>query len=229
MRLNFQIEGDRGAQNISVEINNFIIAGWVGRNLAAIEHHIEELAALGVKRPSAIPLYYRVAANQLTQAPRIQVVGPDSSGEVEVLAFMFQGEMYIGLTSDHTDRKIEADSVALSKQLCAKPVGNNAWRHADVADYWDELVIRSHIRENGGEVLYQQGTLDALRLPCELIDGYLGVKGGVLPEGTAMSCGTVGAIGGIRPSASFSMELFDPRRECSLRHAYEIDFLPEVA
>ena len=82
MRLNFQIEGDRGAQNISVEINNFIIAGWAGRNLAAIEHHIEELAALGVKRPSAIPLYYRVAANQLTQAPRIQVVGPDSSGEV---------------------------------------------------------------------------------------------------------------------------------------------------
>ena len=128
MRLNFQIEGDRGAQNISVEINNFIIAGWAGRNLAAIEHHIEELAALGVKRPSAIPLYYRVAANQLTQAPRIQVVGPDSSGEVEVLAFMFQGERYIGLSSDHTDRKMEADSVALSKQLCAKPVGNTAWR-----------------------------------------------------------------------------------------------------
>ena len=54
-------------------------------------------------------------------------------------------------------------------------------------------------------------------------------KGGILPEGPAMSCGTVGATGGIRPSASFSMELFDPRRERSLRHAYEIDFLPEVA
>lgn len=230
MKLNFQVESERGAQNICVGIDNFIIAGWAGRNVAAIEHLIEELVVLGVKRPSAIPLYYRVAANQLTQASRIQAVGPDSSGEVEVLVFMFQDEMYVSLTSDHTDRKMEADSVALSKQLCAKPVGNTAWRHAEIAAYWDELVIRSHIREQDGEeVLYQQGTLDALRLPAELIDGYLGVKGGVLPEGTAMSCGTVGAIGGIRPSAHFSMELFDPRRERSLRHDYAIDFLPEVA
>jgi hypothetical protein len=44
-----------------------------------------------------------------------------------------------------------------------------------------------------------------------------------------MSCGTVGAIGGIRPSPSFTMELFDPRNRSSLRHEYAIDVLPEVA
>lgn len=225
MKLSFKVE--TGGRPLSVDIDTFIVAGWAGRDIAAIEHHIEELAAVGVPRPSAVPLYYRVAENQLSQASRIQVVGPDSSGEVETLVFMAEGEMYIGLTSDHTDRKLETQSVALAKQLCAKPVGTSVWRFADVADHWDELVIRSFIQENGREVLYQEGALSALRLPSELIAGYS--AGSALPPGTAMSCGTVGAIGGIRPSLSFSMELFDPRSKRSLRHHYTIDVLPEIA
>ena len=120
MKLSFQIDAGAKSRQLEVDIDSFIVAGWAGRDLAATEHHIEELARLGVARPSAIPLYYRVAENQLTQAPRIQVVGADSSGEVETLVFMAEGEMYVSLTSDHTDRKLESRSVALSKQLCAK-------------------------------------------------------------------------------------------------------------
>jgi hypothetical protein len=44
-----------------------------------------------------------------------------------------------------------------------------------------------------------------------------------------MTCGTVGAIGGIRPSAVFEMELYDPRLQRSLRHRYTVDVLPEIA
>lgn len=228
MKLAFKVDAAAGPQQITVDIDTLVIAGWAGRDLAAIEHHIQELAAIGVPRPSAVPLYYRIAENQLTQAPRIQVVGPHSSGEVETLVFMAQGEMYVSLISDHTDRKLESHSVALSKQLCAKPVAAAAWRFAQVADHWDELVIRSSILENGKQVLYQEGALNALRLPSELIAGYAGA-GAALPAGCAMSCGTVGAIGGIRPSTSFSMELFDPRSGRSLRHTYDIDVLPEIA
>ena len=200
MKLTFTLESRRPARGqLPVDIDTFIVAGWAGRDLAAIEHHIEELAAIGVPRPSAVPLYYRVAANQLTQAPRIQVVGPHSSGEVETLVFMADGEMYVSLTSDHTDRKLESHSVALSKQLCAKPVGRTAWRFADVAGHWDELVIRSWIQENGERVLYQEGALSALRLP-DRADRRLRDRRPALPAGCAMSCGTVGAIGGIRPS-----------------------------
>ncbi len=227
MKLSFQIEDGAQTRALNVEIDTFIVAGWAGRDLAAINHHIDELAAVGVPRPSAVPLYYRVAENQLTQAPRIQVVGPDSSGEVETLVFMANDEMFVSLTSDHTDRKLETQSVALAKQFCAKPVGTTAWRYADVVDYWDELIIRSFIQENGSAVLYQEGPLLALRPPADLIAGYL--AGDALPQGTAMSCGTVGAIGGIRPSSRFTMELFDPRRQRSLHHSYDIAVLPEIA
>ena len=228
MKLSFQLDAGAASRQLGVDIDSFIVAGWAGRDVAAIEHHIEELAALGVPRSSAVPLYYRVAENQLSQAPRIQVLGAHSTGEVEILVFMADGEMYVSLTSDHTDRKLESQSVALSKQLCAKPVAATAWRMADVAEHWDELVIRSHIREDGGEVLYQEGTLNALRTPSDLIAGYLG-GGAALPQGSAMSCGTVGVIGGIRPASSFAMELFDPRTGRSLRHRYAIDVLAEVA
>ena len=66
-----------------VEIDQLVIAGWTGRDVAALDHHIEELKAIGVQPPSKVPLYYRVAASLLTQAVSIQVLGDDTSGEVE--------------------------------------------------------------------------------------------------------------------------------------------------
>ena len=228
MKLFFTVDAQSAAEPIAADIHTFIVAGWAGRDLAAIEHHIEELAQLGVKRPSAVPLFYRVAENQLTQAPRIQALGPDSSGEAEVLIFSVQGELYISLTSDHTDRTQEAVSVALSKQLCAKPVGRTAWTFASVADHWDELIIRSTIEENGRTVTYQEGALSALRHPLDLVEKYFGA-GKTLGEGFAMSCGTVPAIGGIRPAAWFAMELEDPKSGRRLNHRYEIDILPEIS
>lgn len=228
MKAVFQIESADGAsRTLETDIRTLVVAGWAGRDRAAIEHHIEELAAIGVPRPSSVPLYYRIADNQLTQAARIQAVGDASSGEIETFVFAVEGELYVSIASDHTDRKLESHSVALSKQVCAKPVGTTAWCMDDVAAYWDELVIRSYIVEGGAEVLYQEGTLDSLRTPQDLIAGY--TDGKALPDGTGMTCGTVGAIGGIRASTTFIMELFDPRRQRSLKHRYEVDVLPEIA
>jgi hypothetical protein len=227
MKLPFKAETSSGSRTIDVEISSLVVAGWAGRDQHAIEHHIEELFAIGVPRPSSVPLYYRIAENQLTQASRIQVVGDQSSGEVETFVFRAGGELYVSIASDHTDRKLETHSVALSKQVCAKPVAAEAWLYADVAEYWDELVIRSYIQENGERVLYQEGTLASLRPPLELISGFAGQA--EIPEGTGMICGTVGAKGGIRPAPSFAMELFDPRRGRTLSHSYDIEVLPEVA
>ncbi|OAD15575.1 DUF2848 domain-containing protein [Achromobacter insolitus] len=227
MKAVFQIE-DSQSRQVEVEFDTLIVAGWAGRDIAAIEHHIEELAAIGVPRPSSVPLYYRIADNQLTQKETVQALGEESSGEVETFVFSVDGEMYVSIASDHTDRKLETYSVAMSKQVCVKPLAGSAWRLADVADYWDELIIRSYIVENGVEVLYQEGPLASLRTPQDLVAGYTG-GAAVLPAGAGMTCGTVGAIGGIRPSVDFTMELHDPRRQRTLRHRYHVETLPVVA
>ncbi|OZI35854.1 hypothetical protein CEG14_12445 [Bordetella genomosp. 1] len=226
MKVSFQVQG-ADARVIDVEIDQLVVAGWAGRDRDAIEHHIEELAALGVPRPSTVPLYYRIAENQLTQAATVQALGEDSSGEAETFVFKSGGELYVSLASDHTDRKLESVSVAFSKQACIKPVAREAWRHAEVAGHWDELVLRAYIVEGGKEVVYQDGPLATLQNPLDLIKGYAGDAG--LAEGTGMTCGTVAAIGGIRPSTTFIMELHDPVLGRSLRHRYDVTTLPVVA
>ncbi|MDX1802331.1 MAG: DUF2848 family protein, partial [Marinobacter sp.] len=70
---------------LDIEIEDLVIAGWAGREQAGIDEHIEELRAIGVTPPSATPLFYRVAASQMTTAPAIQVLGNRTSGEVEVV------------------------------------------------------------------------------------------------------------------------------------------------
>ncbi|MPM45573.1 hypothetical protein SDC9_92261 [bioreactor metagenome] len=234
MKAHFQIASGThsSAQScaLAVDVHTLVVAGWAGRDMAAIEHHIDELAELGVPRPSSVPLFYRISHNQLTQDERVQVVGPHSSGEIEALVFAAEGSLYVGIASDHTDRKLEAYSVALSKQVCPKPAGTGAWAYEEVEGHWDELVVRAWIDEGGARVLYQEGSLSSLRTPRDLIDGYLAASGKTtFADGTAMTCGTVAAIGGIRASSVFEMELYDPRLSRSLRHRYVLDILPDVA
>lgn len=227
MKLHFNLVTTSKTEAVDVDILTCIVAGWAGRDLASIEHHIEELAELGIPRPSAVPLYYRIAANQLLQSEAVQVIGENSSGEAEVFVFSYQGKTLVSLASDHTDRKLEAYSVALSKQVCVKPVANKAWLYSEVADHWDELRLRSWIVEDGEKVLYQDGALASLRNPAGLVQDHFGQS--TIPEQTGMTCGTVGAIGGIRPSVQFEMELFDPKLNRSIKHAYSLDILPEIA
>ncbi len=61
-------------------ITDLVIAGWTGRNQAAIAAHVKEMAQLGI-RPPQTPMFYRVATSLLTAANEIEVIGRESSGE----------------------------------------------------------------------------------------------------------------------------------------------------
>ena len=171
-------DGTRHARSLSVAARRLVVAGWTGRDPAAIEHHIAELEAIGVPRPSSVPLYYRVGANLLTQDPSVEVLGGDSSGEAEPVLFFADGEWWLSVGSDHTDRRVETYSVAVSKQMCPKPVATAAWRWADVAERQDGLVLASRILEDGQWVDYQRGTLAGIRPLQSLRDGFYAREGG---------------------------------------------------
>lgn len=53
---------------LETQITQGIVAGWTGRDRAAVDHHIAELADLGVAPPSEVPLFYRVSQSLFTQA-----------------------------------------------------------------------------------------------------------------------------------------------------------------
>ena len=210
-----------GDEPLAAEIGELVIAGWTGRDREAVEKHIAELEAIGIARPRSVPVFYRVAASLLTVADEIQVSGGHSSGEVETAILNLDGQHYVGVGSDHTDRQAETMGISLSKQMCAKPIGPAVWPFDEVADHWDSLMLRSWIEEDGERRLYQEGAVAAMRPPGELQALY-----GGLPEGAAMFGGTLAARGGIRPAAAFEMELEDPVLGRRLRHRYTILPLP---
>jgi hypothetical protein len=209
---------------MTLPIRKAVVAGWTGRDPVARDKHIAELEAIGIARPASTPIYYRVAASRLTTADSIEVSGTDSSGEVEFVLFGALGRIFVGLGSDHTDRKVETYSVTVSKQMCDKPIAPVLWELEEVADHWDRMILRSHAWIDGARVLYQEGTLDSMLPVQELIEQGFGAAG--LPDGCAMFGGTFAAKGGIRPATRFEYELEDPVLKRSIRHAYEVIALP---
>jgi hypothetical protein len=222
--LHFDLDDLQGKARISVEPAALIVAGWTGRDEAALRHHIEELAEIGVPRPSSVPVFYRNAVNNVMQTGRLEVLGPNTSGEVEPVVVVLDDGMWVGLGSDHTDRKAETMGIALSKQLCGKVMGSALWRLDDITRHWDQIMIRSHATIGGARVVYQEGALAAMRHPDDLIARY----GTTLKPNTVMFCGTLGAKGGIRPAARFEMELDDPVLKRRMTHGYDVVDLPVI-
>ncbi len=221
---------------IAFEATRLVVAGWTGRDRAAIEHHIEELARLGVPRPSSVPVYYRLARALLTQASDVDVVGSSSSGEVEPVLLRHAGRWWLTVGSDHTDRAAEAlpvpHTVALSKQLCAKPLARTAWDWEQVRARADAVQLRSSVFEGDEWRLYQDGTLAAITPLADLLAGLPPEV--PVADGLVMFCGTLGAIAnssgvGIRPALAMRLALIDARASRRIEHEYRAHVLPWVA
>lgn len=230
----FDRQSASGSDRVGLEAADLIMAGWTGRDPAAVEHHVAELAALRVPGPSRVPLFYRLDPALLAgPVAAISVLGEETSGEVEAVLVALADGLWVGLGSDHTDRAMEAHGVAISKQLCRKPMAPTLWRFDDVAGHWDRLVLRAHIHEAGLRKLYMESPLAAVRRPDDLIAACTAERhlpeNTPLPPGTVMFMGAIAALGGIRPSTRFEMTLDDPVLGRSLHHAYDIRTLPIVA
>lgn len=223
-RLAFDCATGNATTSRQQRIEHLVIAGWTGRNKAAMEAHIEELAAIGVPRPATTPIFYRVASALLTTDGVVEMSGNTSSGEVEPVLVALDDGLWVGVGSDHTDRQAETAGITLAKQLCAKAVSPTLWRFADVAGHWDDIVLRSHAVIGGHRRLYQEGKASVMLRPEDLIQRYTGKAD--LPAGTAMFCGTMAVKGKIEPADSFEMELEDPVLKRTIRHAYRIIPLP---
>lgn len=204
------------------DIDTVIIAGWTGRDRDAVEAHIAELEELGVKRPETVPCYYFVTDDRLTQRDTIQVLGHDSTGEIEFFLVSDGEQLWVGIGSDHTDREVETYDITVSKQICSKPVSRTLWPLNEIRGHWDKLELRSWRNEDGQEVLYQQGKVTAMLEPEALLERYAQVSNTAFTPGTLMFCGTLAAIGGIQNTDKLTLELNDPHLKRKIRFSYRM-------
>ncbi len=225
IKVNAQFTSQSGKQQQEITITRAIIGGWTGRDKDALQHHIDELAKIGVQAPEKTPMFYRVGVSRLTTAGAIEVIGEGSSGEVEYVLIQRENRIWVGAASDHTDRVYEHMGITVAKQLCDKPIATEFWPLDEVESHWDQIKIRSYIQEDGKEVLYQDGNVAGLFSPQELL-AHLREEGDDLREGDLLFGGTCGAIGDVRYSPAFRMELIDPVLNRKIGHFYEIIPVP---
>jgi hypothetical protein len=226
MILRLCLDGAESGGWCQAPVERLIIAGWTGRDPASVQAHIEELRELGVPAPARTPVFYRAGASLLTTDPVVDVVGTDSTGEVEFVLLSYDGEWWVGAGSDHTDRKAEPTGITLAKQLCPKPVAPRMWNFGSIEAHWDELILRSYVVSGCDRALYQEGCVSAMRSPRDLVRLYNeSTNSGFLP-GAAMFGGTLPVRGEIRWAETFVMELEDPVRQRKITHEYRCRVLP---
>ena len=200
-----------------------VVIGYAGRDRAAVEHHIDELAALGVARPPSIPLFMAFSPGLIAQEPSIAVTGANTSGEAEIVVVVDGDEAFVTVGSDHTDRDLEAVHMIASKAVCPKPVAASGWAATSVGDRWESLSLRSRI---DGDVLYQDGSAATNLHPLALVAA---IPWSGRPPGCFVAfTGTVPVIGDIRPSAGFRAELGGPGLP-PIELSYRVETVPELA
>jgi hypothetical protein len=224
--MRFTVAGLERHADLDVEPDAVIIAGYTGRDRAKVQHHIDELAAIGVPPPASFPAYWLQPPWLATTSSTVVVTGANTSGEAELALVGDGDDLYVTLASDHTDRAAEAIDIELSKAICPVPVASEAWPIADVEGHWDDLVLRSWIVEHDeaahdpgdGEVIYQDDVCSSLVPPLDLLAGLPHAR----PHRFVMLTGTVPVRGDIRPARRFRAELYDPRHDRSIHLAYDI-------
>lgn len=210
------------------EPKRLLIAGYTSKDQEQLQKHIRELEEeLGVVPPPTTPMIYDLSPELLTINEEITVVNNDGSGEVEVTAAEINGKWYIGIGSDHTDRKLEAVSVQKSKQVCSKPVSSALWSLDRIEAHWDEIEMKSWVIDEFGRHLYQSGNLSEFMKPNELLQ--IIKERDYYREESLVFCGTLPLVtSGFIYGKGFRAELFDPILNRKIVLNYTIHLLKDA-
>jgi hypothetical protein len=200
--------------------------GWASRDPAAVQRHAEELASMGVATPSRVPIYFPLSVNLASTTDRVQVLGPETSGEVEfALLIGADDAVYVTVASDHSDRAIERFGIQLSKQLYPDVLAPEVWPYVEVQPHWDALVLRAWAIERGQRSLYQQAALAELLSAADWLQRLRDDELRVRRPGLVFLSGTPPTLGGLVFGEAFEIELEDPVLGRRIHHRYDVEVL----
>ncbi len=217
------MEGSK-SEEILFYVKRMINAGYTGRNQEAVRKHIKELVKEGISAPESMPTADEVITKLIYFDEEIEVIGDKTSGEAEFVLLCSGKNIYVGVGSDHTDRELEAVSIIKSKQVCPNILSKRVWNYEDVEQDWDQMILRSWVKDEGGQKLvYQEAPLSIMMSPQDLMDFVKAKMGDKTLEGVIIYSGTIPVV--VEQtfySSYFETELYNPISGKSLRSAYRI-------
>ncbi|MEV6412380.1 DUF2848 domain-containing protein [Kribbella sp. NPDC051718] len=206
-----------------IDVRYALNAGYAGRDTQQVQHHVDELAELGVPAPKRIPTLYPLSASLVSRPDVVQVAHGKTSGEAEWALIVGDGpdDLLLTVACDHTDRALEVHGVAWSKQSAPDVLGDVAWPLEAIEGELDEFTLKAWVRHGDTEQLIQDGTLAQLLPPSYWVEE---LKDRLVP-GTVVLSGTIPMIAGVDQFAdAWRVELTDPRGLTS-RIVYSVEQL----
>ncbi len=236
---------ERAPHSIDFEVRKIGCSRNAGRDLQATNTGLDEIRAKGYKVHPAVGICFR-SRYLITNEAAIEVQGPQTSGEVEFVALVHDGEAFISVGSDHNDRSLgelwtpmlgKVFDTAKTKQMVPAVVAREAWPYEDIRDHWDEIVLRSSITVGGQRVPYQEFRLTNL-LDLEYYlnrCSWLGEDGSVLLGGSGDLLSSVPdnvyqgqtTLEGVVFPNDFHIEMEDSALRRAITHSYSVHSLEE--
>ncbi|HVR80227.1 MAG TPA: DUF2848 family protein [Acidimicrobiia bacterium] len=192
-----------GERPLLMPVTKVAIAGYTGRDQDAVARYVAKLEEEGIAAPESTPAVFPCGADRVVSHDVIDVTGDRTCGEVEFVLLITDDGIHVTLGSDHTDRALEQDSIVLSKQVVPKVVADTAWRLDEIADHWDQLILKSWVGEERRP--YQETGVDFFLEPGDIIELVDARPGTVIFGGTVSS-----STGGFDFDPVFSASLIDP-------------------
>jgi len=221
--ITFEVDGIEAKERVTFEVVRGYNLGFTIRDAAKMQAHLDEVAREGVPRPSTEvpPIIFPISTWAWTTSSQCLVQTSFTSGEVEIFMVDTDEELYVGVASDHTDRKLEAVDIPWSKQVAPNVVAPTIWRWSDVSDHWDECTLDSWVREDGVHTHYQHASVSEFWTPVEMVNS---VKGRVPDERPRLFVsGTVVSLDEqLIYGEEWELALTDPVLRREIRHTYQV-------
>ena len=211
------------ASRLHFEVRHLWNGGWAARDQAELRRHVEEMERMGVPGPITTPIFFPLASTLATTADRVEVLGEQTSGEVEYALLVDTAQILVTVASDHTDRGFERYGIQASKQLYPDVLASEAWPLDECRAHWDRLVLRCWTTKLGRRSVYQEAALAELLSPDTWLDMLH--RHGVPRDGLVFLSGTPATIGGVVFGERYEIELEDPILGRAIRHEYAVEVL----
>lgn len=204
---------------VAATVRRVLAAGYTGRTRHLVEAHIEELKEIGIPAPPHVPMLFPIIPGLLSQSTETQVLGAETSPEVEYVVFRQDGRDYVTVGSDQTDSIMEAQNAPIAKNMCLKSIAPEAWPLEELVDHWDRLEL-SLVCD--GKVM-QQGKVEQMMTPAQLQE-FVAEHDGDDHEGRMIFSGTLEMHGRCpREKAEMTIRLYDPVLDRAIVHSYTVE------
>ena len=231
------VDRDGREAPMQIEVKALRGSGFTNRDRQAVREMSDDRRRNGKSWTAKELWTYRLSPYLLTIDESIDVQGPLTGGEVEVVTVFTADGVFVGVGSDQCDREMDAQYLEKPKQMCLHPLSPKVWKLEDVSDHWDELQLESQVRVGDTVVDLHRFSMSQL-VPLETWIDYCGLRNG--PFATIFYCGTGMTVPGLSAElerlglsqdtahgvgAEFKMRLYDPVLDREIRHSYTVNVL----